>query len=293
MTGTRSRRSVPDRGRRRAIRALAAELGVAYSVAARLLAARAAAAGQRSRFPVGDDEHRAWMFAAREHRSFHSRVRDARQAADLPLGRAGHLAGRFPPFRAPAGVGPLYSGDGRETTIAMLYAVLTHESPGLRPAADELDWAAELGEEAGVDIACAALDRAARHLLDQDGWRLWARVEAALTAGEAGADRPTRDAAILLGAELRSQSLRGALAGVRHIFDALLVEAYDGLPPGTRVQVGDQAGTVIGADWGPAGPPVAYEVRLDDDPVLRLVPVTSLIAEPNAEPNVEPEPAPS
>jgi len=290
MTGSRTRRSVPDRARRRAIRALAAELGVSYSVAARLLAApggAAAVVSQRSRFPVGDDEHRAWMFAAREHRSFHSRVRDARQAADLPLGRAGHLAGRFPPFRAPAGIGPLYSGDGRETIIAMLYAVVGHESPSLRPAADELDWAAELGEETGVDIACAGLDRAARQLLDQDGWRLWARVEAALTAGEAGRDRLVRDAATHLSAELRSQSLRGSLPGVRHIFDALLVEAYDGLPPGIRVRVGERAGTVVGAGWAESGPPVAYEVRLDDDPV------THLIAESAFEPEPEPEPAPS
>jgi len=290
MTGTRSRRSVPDRARRRAIRALAAELGVAYSVAARLLTAQAATVGRRRvRLPIGNDEHRAWMFAAREHRSFHSRVRDARQAADLPLGRAVHLARRFPPLRAAAGIGPLYSGDGRETTIAMLYAVLVQESPSLLPAKDELDWAAELGEEAGVDIACAGLDRAARQLLDQDGWRLWARVEAALAAAEAGADRWVRDAAITLGRELRSRSLRGSLAGVRHIFDALLVETYDGLPPGTRVRLGDLAGTVVGAGWAPTGPPIGYEVRLDTDPATRVVPVADLVPESTA----EPEPASS
>jgi hypothetical protein len=285
MSGTRSRRSVPDRARKRAIRALAAELGVAYSVASRLLTAQTPTPAGRGRpgFPIGDDEHRAWMFAAREHRTFHARVRDTRLAADLPLGRAAHLASRFPPLRATAGIGPLYHGEGRETTIAMLYAVLAHESPNLLPPADELDWAAELGEEAAVDIACAALDRAARQLLDQDGWRLWPRVETALTAGENGTDRHVRDAAITLGRELRSRSLRGSLAGVRHIFDALLVEPHDGLPPGTRVHVGDQPGTVVGAGWAQAGPPIAYEVRLDDDPVTHLVPESTF----------EPEPAPS
>ncbi|MEH1130225.1 hypothetical protein [Micromonospora sp. CPCC 206061] len=217
MTGTRQRRPVPDRARRRAVRALAARLGVPYLVAARLLA------DQRLGFPAGGDEHRASMFALREHRPFHARVRDCRLAADLPLGRAAHLTERFPPWRS--GVGARYDGDGHQTTLAMLYAVLAHEAPALVPAADELAWVADLGEVAAVDITCAALDRAARRLLDDDQWRLWTRVEAALAAGEAGSDRRVRDAAVILGRELRSVSLRGSLAGARHILDALLVEA--------------------------------------------------------------------
>ena len=290
MSGTRSRRSVPDRARKRAIRALAAELGVAYSVAARLLTAQTPTQAGRRRpgFPIGDDEHRAWMFAAREHRTFTSRVRDTQLAADLPLGRAAHLATRFPPLRATAGIGPLYHGEGRETTIAMLYAVLEHESPNLLPAADELAWAAELGEEAAVDIACAALDRAARQLLDQDRWRLWVRVETALAAGETATDRRVRDAAVTLGRELRSTSLRSSLDGVRHILDALLVEPYDCHPPGTRVRVGDRTGTVVGAQWEPAGPPTRYRVRLDGEPGTHIVPVTGLTSESAA----EPEPVP-
>jgi hypothetical protein len=289
MTGTQRRRSVPDRARKRTIRALAARLGVAYSVAARLLAAQTPARADRRRpgFPIGADEHRAWMFAVREHRSFHSRVRDTRLAADLPLGRGAHLAVRFPPLRATSGIGPLYDGEGRQTTLAMLYAVLAHESPALLPTADELAWVAELGEEAAVDIACAALDRAARQLLNDDRWRLWTRVEAALAAGEAGADRRVRDAAITLGRELRSMSLRGSLGGVRHILDAVLVEAYDGHPPGTRVRVGGLAGTVVGASWERTGPPTGYEVRLDTDPTTHTVPVGDLT--PGS--TVEPEPA--
>jgi hypothetical protein len=248
MTATRSRRSVPDRARRRRTRALATELGVPYSVAARLLSGP-----PKRRFPVGDDEHRAWVLAAREHRSYLSRVSDARQAGDLPLGRAAHLTRRFPPLRTADG--DFYCGDGRETALAMLYAVLAHESPRLLPAGDELRWAAELGEESAVDVACAALDRAARLLLDLDSWRLWPRIEAALNAGEAGADRTVRDAARLLNGELRSTSLRGSLAGVRQILDAVLVEAYDGLPPGARTR----DGVVAGVQWSPSGPPVDYE----------------------------------
>lgn len=286
MSGTHSRRAVPDRARKRAIRALAAELGVAYSVAARLLTAQtpAPAGRRRSGFPIDGDEHRAWMFAAREQRTFDSRVRDTRLAADLPLGRAAHLARRFPPLRATAGCGPFYTGDGRETTMAMLYAVLAHESPHLLPPADELSWAAELGEEAAVDIACATLDRAARRLLDQDRWQLWVRVEAALTAGETAPGRPVRDAAIALGREMRSTSLRGSVDGVRHILDALLVEPYGCHPPGTRVRVGDRSGTVAGVRWAAAGPPTDYQVILDTDPAARIVPIAALASGATVEP---------
>ena len=248
MTGTRSHRSVPDRARRRAIRALATELGVPYSVAARLLSGPST-----KRFPVGDDEHRAWMFAAREQRAYLARVSDARQAGDLPLGRAAHLTRRFPPLRMASG--ELYSGAGRQTALAMLYALLAHESPRLIPAREELAWAAELGEESAVDTACAALDRAARLLLDQESWRLWPRIEAALEAGEKTTDPAVRDAARVLNRELRSTSLRGALAGARQTLDALLVERYDGLPPGARTR----AGIITGARWSSDGPPVDYD----------------------------------
>lgn len=249
MTGRKQRRSVPDRARRRAIRALAARLGVAYSVAARLLAAESA----------GADEHRRSMFALREHRTFHSRVSDTRLATDIPLGRATHLTERFPPWRARQ----MYDGPDRQTALAMLYAVVAHESPSLLPPPDELAWVAELGEEAAVDVTCAALDRAARLLLDDDRWRLWTRVDAALAASRSHPDWRVRDAALTLGRELRSVSLRGSLDGVRHILDALLVAAYEGHPPGTRVRVPAGPGTVVGVRWQSAGPPVGYEVRLD------------------------------
>lgn len=291
MTGSQRRRPVPDRARKRAIRALAARFGVAYSVAARLLTAETPVQADHRRpgFPIGDDEHRAWLFAVREQRSFHSRVRDTRLAVDVPLGRATHLTARFPPLLATSGLGPLYHGEGRQTTLAMLYAVLANESPALLPSAEELAWVAELGEEAAVDITCVALDRAARQLLDDDRWRLWGRVEAALAAGTAGGDRRVRDAATTLGRELHSTSLRGSVDGVRHILDALLVEAYDCHPPGTRVRLGELAGTVVGVTWEPAGPPTGYEVRLDTDPATHLVALDDL--QPGSA--VEPEPAPT
>jgi hypothetical protein len=274
MTRSERRRPVPDRARRRAIRALAAQLGVAYSVAARLLTEQSAPGGRR-RSALGTDDHRAWLFALREQRPFHARVRDTRESVDLPMGRAAQLTTRFPRLHTPD-AGPLYDGPGRATILAMLYAVLAHESPDLLPAAEELAWVAELGEETAVDITCAALDRAARLLLDEDRWRLWNRVEAALTAGEAGPDRRIRDVAITLGRELRAVSLRGSLAGVRHTLDALLVEAYEQHPPGARIRVGGKAATVIGVRWPRTGPPTGYEVRLDGDPTTHIVPAGSV-----------------
>lgn len=241
MTGTRTRRPVPDRARKRAIRALAAQLGVSYSVAARLIA----------------DEHRAWIFAAREQRTFHARVTDTRLAADLPLGRAAHLVRRFPPMRA---FGPLYTGEARETVLGVLFAVILHESPELLPPAEELAWAAELGEESAVDITCAAVDRAARLLLDGDRWRLWARVDAALAAWESSSDRRLRDAAITLGRVLRSTSLRASVDGARQILDAVLVEPYEGDPPGARITVDGRTRTVTGVRWEHTGPPAGYDV---------------------------------
>ncbi|HEX5204858.1 hypothetical protein ACFQS1_18650 [Paractinoplanes rhizophilus] len=248
MTGAERRRQANDRARRRAIRALAAQMGVPYSVAARLIA----------------DPHRALMFAHREQRPFHARVRDTRDAAAPPLGRAAHLVARFPRLHTAAG--RLYDGRDRQTVLAMLYAVVAHDSPALMPAPEELAWVAELGEETAVDITCAALDRAARLLLDDDQWRLWTRVEAALDASD-----PRGDVALTLAPELRSVSLRGSLPGARQTLDAVLLAAHRLSAPGAPLRVGGRTATVVGARWPRSGPPSAYEVRLDGDPRIHLV----------------------
>jgi hypothetical protein len=299
MTGKQQRRSVPDRARRRAIRAHAAKLGVPYSVAARLLTAQLSesAGGGHGGVPTAVDEHREWLFAMRERRSFDLRVRDTRRAADLPLGRAEQLAERFPAIRSSrasaGGVGPLYDGEGREVTLAMLYAVLAHESPSLLPGAEELAWVAELGEDAAVDITCATLDRAARLLLDEDRWQLWTRIEAALVAGEASPDRLVRDAAITLYREFRSMILRRSLDGARHTLDAVLVTAYQGHAPGSRVRIrgGPERGrvaTIVGLRWVRTGPPTAYEVRADAGLTTAAVDVDDVV--PLDHP-AEPQPA--
>jgi len=274
MTGNKHRRSVTDRARRRAIRAHAARLGVPYSVAARLLVTQTGQSNGdvANGFSIGDDKHRAWLFAMRERRSFALRLQDTRLAADLPLGRAAHLTERFPPLRG-MGAGPLYDGEGRQATLAMLYAVLGHESPALLPTADQLDWVAGLGEEAAVDFVCTALDRAARLLLDEDHWRLCTRVEAALIAGEAGSNRRTCDAARTLAQEFRTMIPSRSLLGARNTLDALLVATHGGHPPGTQVRILTgpwlgQTATVVGARWTRHGPPTHYEVSTGAIPTV-------------------------
>jgi hypothetical protein len=207
-----------------------------------------------------------WLFALRESRRFELRVRDTRLAADLPLGRATHLTERFPPLRG--GAVPLYTGDGRQTVLSLLYTVVAVESPAAVPGADDLAWVAELGEETAVDTVCATLDRAARLLLDQESWRLWVRVEAALAAALAGSDRRIRDAATGLDRQFRSTVLRRSLDGARHVLDAVLTAAGAGHPPGTRARVttGSLRGriaTVVGANWTGEGPPTGYEIHVD------------------------------
>jgi hypothetical protein len=195
MTAKKPRRSVTDRARRRAIRAHATALGVPYSVAARLLTAHQ---------PSARDSHRAWLFAMRERRSFALRQRDTRLAADLPLGRATHLAQRFPP--------------GNASVLAMVYLLLE----ACYPTPEQLAWVAELGEETAVDFVCADLDHAARQLLDLDPWHLCTRIEATLTAAESGPDRSKRDVAKVLSPEFRTMIPRRSFEQARNVLDELL-----------------------------------------------------------------------
>lgn len=289
MAEDRHRRTPkPGRARKRAIRARAASAGVPYLVAARQLESAGLGPGEtlategRTVYPAAVDTHRRWSIVGRELRFPAEKLRDTRLAATLPGGRGRHLAGRFPPTRGPAGsgVGPLYAGDGREETLALLYLVMAHEAPGLVPAVGELAWIAELGEETALDTACAELDRGARLLLDADRGDFWRRVEAALSAGTASPDPGAAHEAVRLAATYRhlTSPRAGAgaepyvpglpLVGVRQILDALLVIAEDGHAPGTRVRLltppyDGQAGTIVGVHWGRRGAPVGYGVRPD------------------------------
>jgi hypothetical protein len=278
MTEQPRRRSVPDRARKRAIRAQAARAGVSYSVAARHLdgGVEPPATTGHTVYPGGSDPHRGWLMAARADWSYEQRVRDTRQAARLPVGRAEHLVTRFPTLRGePAG--PLYHGEARPTVLAMLYATVAHERPDLVASAEELAWVADLGEETAVDVSCAALDRAARELAGQDRWRMWARIEASLAAAEASRDRALHWTALTLRYELESLSVPASVDGARHTLDALLVANAGGHAPGTRVRIlvrphRGRGATIVGVRWARTGPPVGYEVR--PDAVAMTLPVT-------------------
>jgi hypothetical protein len=216
-------------------------------------------------YPTGADTHRRALIDAYARRPAAERVRDARRAADLPAGRAAHLADRFPPIRGDdgTGVGPLYHGAGRQDTLALLYTVVGHEAPGLLPSAGDLAWEAEMGEETAIDTACAELDRAARLLLDDEDRDLWPRVDAALAGGTTHPDWRVRDATARF-----PRTTDVPLGGVRHILDAVLMVSDDGHAPGTRVRIltGPHPGrlaTIVGVVWGSGGPPLRYRVQPD------------------------------
>ncbi|GIF71662.1 hypothetical protein [Asanoa siamensis] len=266
------RRPRSGRARKRLVRAHAAHAGVAYSVAARQVAAAGLGAGElrgdfgRTVYPLAIRGDGRWSLGARAARPVTVRLSDARRAARLPGGRARHLAERFPPSAG------FYGGRGRVALLAMLYLVAADGAP----VAGERAWAAETAEETAVDLVCADLDRAARRLLDGDWTILWDRVDGALTAtGQAGlrkAFRAFRDEA-------------GApWTGVRQILDALLVVADDGHAPGTRVRVGGAAGSVVGLCWAArTGPPVGYDVWLDGAAGPRRVRPGDMVVPPRQE----------
>jgi len=270
--GRKRRKAAGGRARKRAIRASATTAGVSYSVAARHLdtGLESSASSGRTVYPDTSDEHRRWLIALREQRPYELRVRDTTRAILFPLGRAAHLAERFPPLRGEpnSGVDRCYDGEARPAVLAMLYAAAVHERPGVLPSVDELTWLADLGEEAAVDLACTAVDRSARELLDEDRWTMWTRVDAALSADGQSVDRSRRAAGRQLAEELRSLAIRSSVDGARQTLDAVLIAGDGGHAPGTRVRIivrphRGRTGTIVGARWDRTGPPIGYDVVPD------------------------------
>jgi hypothetical protein len=283
-----------DRKRRRAIRAHAAQAGVAYSVAARRLAlgpGETLASLGRTVYPAGVPGR--WTVEARERRPADVKLRDARQAARLAGGRAGHLMERFPAGEGPAG--PCYAGEA--DLLAMLYLVVAREAPGLVPPPLDLAWTAELGEETAIDMECAELDRAARLVLADGAAGLWGRVEDGLRAGQGHADPALRHDADRLalvcrrymtpveGADGEPYVLRAPWDGTGQVLDALLVVADDGHAPGTRVRLAGTGttGTIVGAGWGASGPPRRYDILVDAEGTGRTVRPEELVVLPGQE----------
>ncbi|GAA0725524.1 hypothetical protein GCM10010199_36160 [Dactylosporangium roseum] len=295
------RKPRPDRARRRAVRAHAAQAGVAYSVAARQVKAARLRAGEtlgnagRTVYPAWIGHGERWTIVSREARGAEVKLADARRAGRLPGGRAEHLVERFPPGLDDA----FYAGERRAELLALVYLVVADDSPGLVPAALDLAWTAELGEETAVDAVCADLDRAARRVLDGGVAERWRRIEAALVKAQHDREWRVRYEADLLvlayrafvtpGEDAAGEPfvVRAPWAGVRQVLDALLVIADDGHAPGTRVRtVGSSPraeGTVVGARWGPGGPPTGYEVRIDGEAATRTCKPEEIVILPGQE----------
>ena len=230
MTDERSRkRPRSGRARKRLVRAYAAQAGVAYSVAARQVAAAGLHAGEalggfgRTVYPVAVSGRGRWSLGARAARPADERVGDARRAARLPGGRAGHLVRRFPPARA--GHGPLYAGEGRTALLAMLYLVAADVPP--RPVSAP-GRPRQRGDRGRPGVCRARPDRppTPRRRLD-DPLGSHRRC--------ADGDRTAPAARGLPGLPRRG---RRPWTGVRQVLDALLVVADDGHAPGTRVRAG-------------------------------------------------------
>lgn len=275
-----------NRARNRAIRAHARNAGLPFAEAGRQLDYAGVRTGEtiasqgRTIYPIAADAHRRSLVEARMHRSRADRVADTRRAARLPGGRAAHLVDRFPPGRGVdgSGVGPLYAGPAMIDALALLYLVVAGENPSVAPAVGDLAWIAELGEETALDTACAALDRAVRRTLD-GGTRIRQRVASALDSAGRDVDPRVRHEATRRGGAFAALSADAGehgplqLVGARQILDALLIVADDGHAPGTRVRMlvapdRDRLATIVGVQWGPAGPPIAYEIRPDAAPGL-------------------------
>ncbi|WP_433076380.1 hypothetical protein ACQP1P_31635 [Dactylosporangium sp. CA-052675] len=295
-------RSGRDRARRRAVRAHAAQTGVAYSIAARQLAAAALSPGEtlantgRTVYPASLSRDR-WTIAAREARTPADKLATTRIAARIPTGRARHLTDRFPPGET-AGL-HFYAGDLRPELLALVYLAIAHESPGLVPSPLDLAWTAELGEETAVDTTCADLDRAARALLSDRPAARWHRIDAALSAAQHHPEPSTRYAADLLTLAHRRlctptenpagdpQVPPAPWQGARQTLDALLIVTEDGHAPGTRVRrpgtTPHSEGTILGAQWSATGPPIAYDITFDDDPATRTLPPADIVVLPGQE----------
>ncbi|WP_432825354.1 hypothetical protein [Dactylosporangium sp. CA-092794] len=284
------------------MRAHAAQTGLAYSAAARQLAAAGLGPGEtlgnagRTVYPVALS-HGRWTVIARELRPADAKLAGTREAARLPSGRAHHLTERFPPGETNGTI--FYGGEFRTELLALVYLAVAHESPGLVPPPLDLAWTAELGEETAVDMACADADRAARALLADGAAARWHRIDSALTAAQHDPDPATRYAADLLTLAYRRLSTPVAdpagephvptapWPGVRQTLDALLVIADDGHAPGTRIRLPGQAprpeGTLLGAHWPPTGSPTAYDIALDNDPTVHTVQPSEIVILPAQE----------
>lgn len=201
---------------------------------------------------------------------------EVRQLASLPSGRAEEIARRNEP-------GSSFIGRDATWLLALVYAMLTDQFPELRPDRAALRAAVEADDLAAVDAALEPLDRAAARLLTKVPAVWWGEVKPRLDAY--ADDVETDDRRMLTWQEVDDRHDVGRLVeqwrrawvpvrngngymdapGVMWLapkgwLDEVLVEQHGGHLWRLRLPDGRPA-TVYAAEWGEAGPPVAYRVR--------------------------------
>ncbi|MEQ0560765.1 hypothetical protein ABJI51_16890 [Amycolatopsis sp. NEAU-NG30] len=215
---------------------------------------------------------------------------DVCQAAALPGDRVRSLCHRFTDGRqfGAGGIAPTW-------LLALIYAMLLDEQPELAPDPRRLRDAVNAGDLSAVDMLMQPLDRAAVDLVHPDTDRWWNATHPRLTAFAARVlddpatqeDTQPWDVTVLEHrnrvttlaqrweqAQKERRNWHGYLERealvwnmLKDPLDAVLLAQAGGHARDTPVDVDGRRMRIILPIWGPAGPPVAYDVKPVDAPV--------------------------
>lgn len=290
-----------DKHSKRAARELAARDGISYTAARRRLADDRQEHQEQERPPIAypmagqscpegcdGSGHRGtecwvWRSADVKNRAVRWEVR---RAAELPGGRADQVMRRAEePGESRTSRQHRFHAWETRWLLALVYAMLTDQDPGLLPDRAALRAAVEADDLAAVDALMEPLDRAAARLFTKVPDRWWGEVKPRLDAYADAVESDTREPSTWREVEAGHvvarlvDRWRQAWTPVRNgngymdapgvmwlapkgWLDALLVARHGGLAPHGRAVLADGRPVVVYAvEWGEAGPPVAYRVR--------------------------------
>ncbi|MET9676412.1 hypothetical protein ABZY68_25455 [Streptomyces sp. NPDC006482] len=211
---------------------------------------------------------------------------EVRRAAELPGGRAEELAKRAERERGDgtsSGRWASFHAAEDRWLLALVYAMLTDERPGLVPDRERLRVAVEANDLAAVDTAMEPLDRAAARLLTKVPAVWWGEVKPRLDTYADAVESDDRE--LTTRQELDARHVVGRLVerwrkawvpvrnyngymespgvmwlSAKRWLDARLLQEHGG--HGARVRLRDgRPAVAYAAEWGEEGPPVAYRVR--------------------------------
>ncbi|MGW3910511.1 hypothetical protein ACWEBX_03150 [Streptomyces sp. NPDC005070] len=288
-----------DKHTKRAARALAAREGISYTAARRRLTAGPVDQEQRELLPpvavpmvgnpcpegcagFGHPGTACWAWRPKDATGAASW--EVRRAAELPGGRADQVMRRAEELREGTSSrwSRFHAWESR-WLLALVYAMLTDQSPELRPDRAALRAAVESDDLAAVDAVMEPLDRAAARVLTKVPAQWWGKVKPRLDAYADKVEADTREPGTWR--EVEERQVVGSLVdqwrrtwvpvrnhngyvdapGVmwrspKGWVDELLVAQHGGTLDRVRLADGRPA-TVYAAEWGEDGPPVAYRVR--------------------------------